>query len=83
MTYTPSTDDVRGSYADGQWYARHRLDGTVDEFDRWLAEYTRQQREGAWDQGNEAALWDKNPYRPETPPFNIHKWADEVRKAND
>lgn len=35
--YTPTTDQVRGSYADGQWYARQRMDGTLSEFDRWFA----------------------------------------------
>ena len=57
IEYTLTTDEVRINYigttpelaADKPWM-EHR----PAEFDRWLAEYTRQQREEAWDDGYEA-----------------------------
>lgn len=62
----------------GQVFKANDLTPFHQEFDEWLAEYTRQQREEAWDEGvvagfsngtrGEAAHRDiVNPYRKETP----------------
>lgn len=54
--YTPTTDEVRMAYGDSQCLdmddpAHSQGCPQDEEFDRWLAEYTRQQREEAWAQG--------------------------------
>lgn len=49
MTYTPSTEEVAEAY----WAVSgepSRDSEASQEFYRWLAEYTRQQREEAWDE---------------------------------
>lgn len=70
--YTPITAEVKSHYMylrSGKWRDNPMPFG--DEFDRWLAEYTRQQREEAWDEGADSGyemgrrnLVDQfNPYR--------------------
>lgn len=65
--YTPTTDDVRGTYADGMWYVNRRMDGTLSEFDRWLAAHDAEVRasvvseEPEWEYGIRAE-GDEEPY---------------------
>ena len=79
--HVPTTEDVRDVYAWDDAYG-----GGIDyekaaKFDRWLAEYTRAMKAGAWDEGFDAGerdvmqhkTWDEpciepcieNPYRKE------------------
>lgn len=53
--YTPTTKEVRGFYVKGE--------GGLfadEEFDRWLAEYTRQVKAEAWDEGHKTR-WRRDP----------------------
>lgn len=83
-----TTDDVRFNFAMhvslqpvrmGISERGNKLGPALEEFDRWLAEYTRQQREEAWAQGYADGQdsvytavdgWPnpdiKNPYRTES-----------------
>lgn len=79
--YTPDTEEVRQRYVDARYqYSQGRLQRTLDEFDRWLSELIRKEREEAWDEGSEDGVWNsehegmiqrgirervENPYRKE------------------
>lgn len=64
--YTPSTEDIRGGYIDGEWFAGGRMGRTGLDFDRWLAEYTRQQREEAWNHARAEVRMIPSWFNPET-----------------
>lgn len=76
--YTPTTTDIRDGFAFNYgrdyetfsegYYEALRFGEAA--FSRWLADYTRQQREEAWDEGNDSGYDsgrglgdDLNPYR--------------------
>lgn len=49
MTYTPTTEEVRGDYtAHSATYAGKPTSESGPEFDRWLAEVERAASEKAW-----------------------------------
>lgn len=69
--YTPTTDEVRMAYGDSQCVymddpAHAHGCPQDEEFDRWLAEYTRQQREEAWNYTRSEVRSIPSWYNPET-----------------
>lgn len=79
--YNPKVDDIRFVYSTNSGLLNSRAwdESTEDaarrlsaQFDRWLAEYTRQQREEAYDEGwlerslvVDVPVWE-NPYEVES-----------------
>lgn len=65
MTYTPSTEEIRTRYLAGYLDS---LDAWIasKEFNRWLAEYTRQQREEAWNHARSEVRMIPSWFNPET-----------------
>lgn len=64
--YTPTTEEVKGAYHKHRYYSDPRFRyslGSLEEFDRWLAELIRKEREEAWVEG-----FDRGFYRGQVLP---------------
>ena len=52
MDYTPTTEDVRTTYAQAPYWDDFHQD-RADEFDRWLAERDRQKQSEGWERARQ------------------------------